>query len=377
MSSYCEAITNRTAETQGHIANQTEGQGHIASISDICLTGQIILVLQIIYIPVIVVGSVLIIAAITLLEKLHRPHEVILYILAIADLIIGICWPVYIVFDLYELDLVSGLSIDRWKCSLNFYLIAVVNALAFDCLIVECVDRYLMIKTPVWYKRHVTIKTNVLVILGFVVLRLICGAAAFVDSLYNVSEEWSSRHCVHDAPFWYGWYATGAFIVGAFQTTVAYSLCAVVFFVVLKKRKNNTTAASKAKYLKEKQSVVFLAVLMFSNLLLWLPASVYLLIDGVLHLLNYEYVHKFRGIALAIRLLNSGVNAPIYAATRPVYRSAFRFLLTTPPWRWRNLQAWINKNLHLSRENSQRMVEIQSSEVADKDTSQSLAETNV
>ena len=63
---------------------------------------------------------------------------------------------------------------------------------------------------------------------------------------------------------------------------------------------------------------------------------------------NYpDYMEDFQRL---MRFINSGVNAFLYAATRKVYRCAFKFLLTTPPWEWRELARWMLKMETISKE---------------------------
>ena len=91
------------------------------------------------------------------------------------------------------------------------------------------------------------------------------------------------------------------------------------------------------KYARTKVNAILMTSLVFVFLILWLPTITLEMYD------NYKINEYLSDLNKLIFFINSGVNAFLYAVTRKIYRNSFKFLLTTSPWKWRELPRWLLK----------------------------------
>ena len=95
------------------------------------------------------------------------------------------------------------------------------------------------------------------------------------------------------------------------------------------------------RYARAKVNAILMTSLVFVFLILWLPTFVSIISEIYDNYKTNQYMTS--DMTRLIRFINSGVNAFLYAATRKIYRNSFKFLLTTSPWKWRELPRWLLK----------------------------------
>ena len=304
------------------------------SFSDLCPVAQFRIIIQLLYVPVIVTGSVLIMAAIYFEKKLHTPHDFILFAIAVVDLIIGV---VECPLHMLKLFPETGFSVGsrRWACVAILCFRIGLYSLAFDFLTLLCVDRFLKISKSIWYMKHVTRRVAVRNIAGMTAFRL--GQTILLTGL-NVNgcgeDDWSAMKCFeynHIALCHqnFAWVFRALLVLEMFLSCV---LCLHVSVVALRRYKTRHQSDGEySKYAHAKYTAIFISTLMFLFLILWLPTIVGIMVSpSAIKIDN----HLMYDINLLICFLNSGVNVFIYSFTRPVYRKSFKFLLTTAPWEW-------------------------------------------
>ena len=133
------------------------------------------------------------------------------------------------------------------------------------------------------------------------------------------------------------YFLIAVYLLFCLEIVISCGLCIKAVIVALSRHsKRKMSPLLYGEYARVKFNVIIMSSLVFLFLVLWLPT----LISVVAWLIDSSFmdIHPiFPDLAFTIRFINSGVNAFVYAATRPVYRTSFKFLLTTPPWKWREL----------------------------------------
>ena len=303
-------------------ANVYCGNGpYVDTFVELCPAAQFRIIIQLLYVPVIVVGSILIMATIYLLKKLHTPHDFVLFAIAVVDLIIGVVGcPLYLLKVFPE----TGLKVAAHGWFSLIFGIRFQDKVSFDLLTLMCIDRFIMIWKPIWYKNHVTKRAIIISMSGVFVVSAIENIVVVVLNFTASSET-----------LWY--FAILLCLLFCLEIVISCGLCIKAVIVALSRHsKRKMSALPYGEYARVKFNVIIMSSLVFLFLVLWLPT----LISVVAWLIDSSFmdIHPiFPDLAFTIRFINSGLNAFVYAATRPIYRTSFKFLLTTPPWKWREL----------------------------------------
>ena len=304
-------------------ANVYCGNGpYVDTFVELCPAAQFRIIIQLLYVPVIVVGSILIMATIYLLKKLHTPHDFVLFAIAVVDLIIGVVGcPLYLLKMFPETAIL--VETNEFCEVLILGVRDIVDIVSFDLLTLMCIDRFIMIWKPIWYKNHVTKRAIIISISGVFVVSAI-EYIVFVVLSFTASSETL-------------WYLSAVYLLFCLEIVISCGLCIKAVIVALSRHsKRKMSPLPYGEYARVKFNVIIMSSLVFLFLVLWLPTLIHAvawLIDG-----SNSNIHPiFNDLTFTIRFINSGVNAFVYAATRPVYRTSFKFLLTTPPWKWREL----------------------------------------
>ena len=302
---------------------------YVETFVELCPAAQFRIIIQLLYVPVIVVGSILIMATIYLLKKLHTPHDFVLFAIAVVDLIIGVVTcPLYLLKVFPETaDIVGD---NRWACILISGVRVIIARVAFDLLTLMCIDRFLMIWKPIWYRNRVTKRVIIITILSVLVFRVI-ELLVFIclNFIYQQDMEWSPASC---KKYIFGptLFATVGDVLFYVEIVLSCGLCIKAIIIAL--RRHNNRAEDYGEYKRVKFNVILMSSLMFLFLILWLPTAIQIISHYTSYTINTPILND---LSRAIRFINSGLNAFVYAVTRPVYRTSFKCLLTTPPWEWR------------------------------------------
>ena len=168
------------------------------SFSELCPVAKFRIMIQLLYVPVIVVGNILTMATIKLLKQLHSPREYVLFAISVSDLIIEIViCPLYMLKVFPETGFIIGSSM--WACKLIYFVRTGMDFLEFDLLTLMCIDRFVMIKKPIWYRNHVTRRKMIVAMFSIILLRtvLVVAWAVSAASEHN-NEDWSVDTCLTD-----------------------------------------------------------------------------------------------------------------------------------------------------------------------------------
>jgi len=308
---------------------------HAATFSELCSAAQFRIIIQLLYIPVIAVGSILIVAAIVIEKELHTSHHFVLLAIAVTDFFIGVVvCPVYMLKVFPET--VASVGSNKWSCLLIHIFQITMDSLSFDLFTLMCVERFLKIWKPIWGIAHLKNPKNILIaIVGIIAFRLaLCVLFICLNAVGTESEEeWSVKICLGHSqtrPKWRNIMGGAIFYI---EILVSYSMCvAVVVLVAHRYRQRRLSKKARKAYVKAKVRSTIMLSLMFVFLVLWLPSCV--------SLISYELNHvtgeasMYIDVSLVVRFINSGVNVFLYALTDHLYRDSFKLLLTTPPWRF-------------------------------------------
>ena len=288
----------------------------------------------------IVVGSILIMATIYLLKKLHTPHDFVLFAIAVVDLVIGVVTcPLYLLKVVPETFLIVGAH--RWPCILISGMRVIIDNASFDLLTLMCIDRFLMIWKPIWYKTHVTKRVIVMSILGVLVFRAITFILFIILNFIGHQDiEWSSETCkeYNFASNHLAYVINGLFVV---SFVISCGLCIKAVIIALGRHsKRKVSASDYGEYARVKLNVILMSSLIFIFWILRIPTLASIISLHMTPDSRLTHICLLNDLSRAILFINSGVNALVYATTRRVYRTSFKFLLTTPPWKWRDLPKW-------------------------------------
>ena len=328
---------------------------YVETFVELCPAAQFRIIIQLLYVPVIVVGSILIMATIYLLKKLHTPHDFVLFAIAAVDLFIGVVTcPLYLLKVFPDTGKVVAGS-NRLVCMLIYELRSNTDLLSFDLLTLMCVGRFLMVWKPIWYRNRITNTIITRIILGMVTFHVAFIIVIItIDIIENVdwsADEWykndfrcSVDHVIDLVIFW-------------IETVVCLCLCIIVTMIAVKhkKRLSKQDAPSAGvreemtRYSRAKNSSIYMTSLMFVFFILWIPTAIPVHLMEEVEEDEDNYPDYWVDFQRLIRFINSGVNAFLYAATRKVYRRSFKFLLTTPPWNWSGLPRWLQKMESISK----------------------------
>ena len=292
-------------------------------------------------------GNVCILVTIGLLKELHTTHDAILAAIAVNDLCLGLLVPLHILDDIPDTFYFRSTKV---SCVMWYQHSYTFTAVELTLLTLLCLDKLVTINLPLWYREHINTKRMLCAITCVCGYHVIVAIAANIDEFYFMDIEWKGPKSCSMGNVYPKWF----FILQKSQESAeimfSVCMCIQVSVVVIRTHKNilertrTNNGCSAHLALREDRSRIvhakIMSALTFIFIILWIP--------HIVLLLNVDRWPKNK-LSLAVhltrlaRMLNSVLNAPVYAMSREVYRKAFSYILTTPPHRWKYLQRWLNK----------------------------------
>ena len=318
-----------------------------STFSQLCPSAQFRIIFQVLYIPVTIVGSILIIATISLLKRqLSTPHDCVIFAIAVVDLLIGVViGPLHLLEAFPEFSYL--INSFEWECAVFYTFHYCTDFVAFDLLTVMCVDRFVMIWKPIWHRNHIKRRTIIKTIVGILAFRAVhMSMVPVILAIGNDSTDYSiERGCarwIFPTPLYE--ISSTIFFIEAF---LSLGLCIAVVAISSRHhqhQKKNSISVSLKTFTQSdkilKLHAIFLSSLVFVFLIMWLPGAVL----TFLRVFDLYFPTYLIDLTRLVRFTNSGMNAPLYALTRKVYRLSFKFMLSTPPWRWNTLRKTLKSN---------------------------------
>ena len=320
-----------------YCSNETYENSTMSTFLELCEVAQIRIVLQIIFLLFIAVGSCLVMTTIFLVKKHHTAFGYIIFAISALDFIMGnIMCPINTVNVFPETeDMVKS---SQEYCSFFHYNLIFLNMLAFDLLILLCVDR-MMQKRFKMMKRVIMVNSILSVI--FVRVVILNTAVAF-NYEENKDIEWSRAQCFAWLEALFPAFEFQMFLVCSLEIemAVAFALCIMISTECGKTRQTDVASTRKNK---SKTRVMWCFVLLY--FVLWIPAIVLWLVFEVVvperHVSTLYPTWVVTDIAGMITNVYCGAHAPLLALMDEDFRRAFQFLMTNCPCNWEDLPKWL------------------------------------
>ena len=311
------------------------------NFEELSACSQIGIIVRIMLVLVISVGNTLILATIWFVKKHHTPHGYILFANALLDVFIGVvACPMEMATMFPEFK--PSLGIHTSGCVLVYNTVMLTGMLSFDVMTLLCFDRCLSIWQPIWYRVNVKKRGMILTVIGLFVLHIALLSAAIGSSILMGDYSgfvWAGKSCSQRRDREPRWIQIVLWCFLLTEMVLSFGLSIMVAILSINNRKNVITDVRNV-YLKTNKKLYVKLVLMSLFLLLWMPT----LVVYLLNIFGEKPSECAFSVTRVIRFANSGVNAPIFAISREDFRTAFVFLLTSPPWKWRQLATWLNRH---------------------------------
>ena len=298
--------------------------------------------LTVVYIPVILMGNIMVIFATIRITKLHTPQNVILAIVSAVDLLFGTI--------IIPMDVISTFDPGIWH---NYYLCwfrissyrFILNT-SLSFLMLLTIERFVAVNF-VFHYHKITIRRVIAASLMFVILEIIKGP---VMASWIINKD--NRICNYAS--WSGVIQTVTIdrMMISFEVWIAMILSIQVAFVAWRKNKRMiaqtfilATLADRRKHREHQVQVKISICLLFAFVIIWLFTL------GTKVLVSYSGsskelfgVPKIRVIqvySLFVKHLlcaNAFLDPFIYAFVKPDYKTAYMFLIRNKPCNWNELQ---------------------------------------
>ena len=285
-------------------------------------------VVEMIFIPFIVTGNVLVVLSICVFRCFHNLSNVLLISLAFSDFLVAtVTIPLYSMFYLFP----DHLMFSRLACLSWFGSVILGCGSSLFNMLVIVLDRFFSIHFPFKYS---TFKTTRNVVSVLVILW------SYVVILSNLPllgwHHWSS-----DVPCsFYSTLPQGYVIMAAYFTVGLCILISLLLYVaIFRKVKehrlqiDSQISAGQGRWMVSQVRSTRLTVTVFLLFVLfWLP---YFCVGPLKYSpLSQTEVDIIKNGCLVLAFSNSMVNPVVYGLMRHKFRVAYRLLLTTPPCYW-------------------------------------------
>ena len=267
------------------------------------------------FIPVVILSSLLAIFTIVYDKSLHSTQNYIILIIVSMDLFIGV---VMMPISIAKRILHHNQMLPTDTC---FITIVFTEMIKFDYLYILCLlcsDKCFQLNFPIFYRNHVTKKQNLLVI----VLIVFCQVSVFsYRILYSDHSAFKCTHPFTDPIF----KSTFNELLTLFGICIA--VCIQMSYITKKRRDELYIEVSKSVLLNDVLAVLFIFA--------YLPTVVH-----QYAMLYYDIGHNFwlTDITKIMRYITPVSNGFALYYTRPVYKESFKLLLTTNPRNWRTIK---------------------------------------
>jgi len=227
--------------------------------------------------------------------------------------------------------------------------------LCYNCslslLAVMTIERHTAITAPFWHNEHVTehrvIACVVCVIAGEVLGNVVL-LAVLLD--YDTSEPRLLKRCqaTLNLPHWYS--HSGYQMKIALEASVIFLLSLRVYLVALKKmcqgpvifvRKSlRVDPISAEENTFKRNNIMMLITITGIEFLLWIPI---LFTPIVWEKQSHDFGEVYRSLSRHWLFMIAYKNPLVYALRKPLFRKAYRFLVTSSPRQWKKLNSFLNE----------------------------------
>ena len=257
-----------------------------------------------IYIPIIIVSSVLVISTVLFKPKLNIPHNYIILCLSLVDLCLAL---VLMPFNILRMITFSNCVMLRTSalCFAYDFLAIWIQWSQFFMIYYLNVDTFIMVKFPVIHKQKM--RKMYVFYISFVTIS-VQGLFVFLLMFFEGKD-----HCTDYTLPWHV-----QLLIGLMAFLFVSALIAGVLAAVIVKQTQG-----------QWKSTALLNILLVSFLVTFLPSETYLRLSQEPSILVYETLRL-------VRYLQPVTNGTIIALIRPSFKDAFLILLRTNPLQWKD-----------------------------------------
>ncbi|XP_059169294.1 adenosine receptor A2b-like [Physella acuta] len=341
----------------------------IMTTPEVVLSHNIFIVLASVFVPIGIVGNILVFCGILLYPGFYNSNNVI--ILAIAGFDFSTCFYTLPFFIVCYSTLPIRDTIARYKyfCLLKLSSAMMTNDGSLYCLMLLSIDRYLAIMFPLKYANMVTFKRAIYVTASVVIFTIVKAMLPILGwNYYNPNIPNLDKRCnfyvTLPKPFLF-WFLLvpnySAIVLSAF---INIHIAFIVFRQLrsFKSQSSVWTSEQRKAFRAKISSVKITLALMFLFIILDAPFLMVLPFK-IKQVLPPHLVEAMKVYATLVSFANTLVNGPVYAAIRNEYRSVYYTMLTTAPWKWKKAL----KNLHREKNTTFISSSIQNQSVTMKD----------
>ena len=211
-----------------------------------------------------------------------------------------------------------------------------------SCLMWVCVDRFLLINFPLWYRAKFINSTSItIIVITFVFEFTMSYGVHSIILPFNIDEPDLVKRCAtsNKPPWYHKQYMTYRMIA---QISILICLSAQVSYVALKKTKgskgqSHTDIKADKELEYQNRSVKIMVSLFFLFLLFWIPMLFGFIFKATIGVQLYFSVSYFW------LEFNSSVNAFVYALHKVTFRFGFKYLRSHRPCDWKDLNRALMK----------------------------------
>ncbi|XP_059169284.1 uncharacterized protein LOC131951036 [Physella acuta] len=347
--------------------NMTRTQ--IMATPEVVLAHNIFILFASIYVPIGIVGNILIIGGILLYPGFYNNNNIIILAIAFFDLGTSAMTLPFFIICYSHSPLRDTIARYKYLCLLKLTSPMVTADGALYCLMLLSIDRYLAIMFPLKYANLVTFKraiymtaTAVIFCLGKVWIPVM-GWNTYSPSIADLGDRCSFYRTI--PPVFLFNFELIPMYCSVFLSAFINIHITIIVFRQLRSFKSQSsvwTSEQRKAFRAKISSVKITLALMFVFIILHLP----LLMVFPIKIYDLMAPHTSEALEVYATVMSFGnalINGPVYAAIRNEYRSVYYTMLTTAPWKWKKAL----KNLHREKNTTFITSSVQNQSVAAKD----------
>lgn len=294
-------------------------------------------IIQIIYIPGIIIGNTLLMLAILLFKRAHQLIDYMMLSLTVADLSVGVfTCPLYTAFYLQPDTLLQN----RTACLIRHGSLIMSYGAPFVNFLVIVVDRYfIIVHHTADFNRKRPRNIIVMISLAWVYIIVISALPLMFWNTFGENDKCIISQVI---PFEYTAFASiSSAFASLLVSMVLYIRIAIYirqYHIGIHDSNDQDGRAGRSMTLdKEIYYTKFIVGIHFLFVLFWLPYFIITILKD-LKVLPQETAQILKNGALVLAFSNPMFNPIVYMTTRQKVRYAIILLLTTPVWQWSDFQ---------------------------------------
>ena len=282
--------------------------------------------------PFIIFLDVLIITAILTFKKFHNVHHTLVLGQVSTDVMYAVFIPLFVLSQ----DNTWGHLHERYACATLWAIFTSLQHTGLYFYVFITLDMFMAVTCPFWYIENVTSRKYGTICVVAVFVGSFVSGGIFIPFEYQNDE--CSYYSVLPRPYLIFLYVEFIIVpivplvmnIYIFKTSRKFMACGSLQW-------RHTWTREKRRSSDERSRAMKLSVLMYMVFLVcWVPVNIFSPVNEV-----YDHIHHIRITESVFWIWYSTYpmfNAIVIVSLKKRLRWSFRLILTTPPWRWRELR---------------------------------------